>query len=99
MAKVVSNKSIPKRKPRKVNKHKQLLNDHRHRYEELLKSQGGHCALCNRQPTYNRRLDIDHDHDRMVIRGLLCFRCNRALPHWMTRDWLLRAADYVNREV
>lgn len=40
---------------------------------------------------------MDHDHKRMVIRGLLCFRCNRALPSWITREWLLRAADYVNR--
>lgn len=60
--------------------------------------QGGVCALCNRPPK-RRRLDIDHDHTRLVVRGLLCVRCNRALPAWITKEWLLKAAEYVDRSV
>ncbi len=38
---------------------------------------------------------MDHNHQLMYVRGLLCFRCNRALPSWMTPEWLRRAADYI----
>jgi len=65
-------------------------------YDELLVAQGGRCALCPAEPK-NRRLDLDHDHRTMQVRGLLCHRCNRALPDWVTADWLRRAADYVER--
>lgn len=81
--------------PKKLTKHQQLLKDSRPLYEKLLEAQGGHCALCSKKPTKNRRLDFDHDHKTMKIRGLLCFRCNRALPYWMNSEWLRRAANYV----
>lgn len=76
--------------------HADLLKANRHRYEALLEAQGGHCALCLRTPSLQRRLDLDHDHHRMVIRGLLCHRCNRALVAWISKEWLLKAAAYVN---
>ena len=65
-------------------------------YEELLAEQDGHCALCPQEPK-TRKLDIDHDHKTMQVRGLLCHRCNRALPDWVTPEWLRRAADYLER--
>jgi hypothetical protein len=89
------------RKPRKrkrINKHHVFLAQHRHRYDEIFEKQGGVCALCGRNPSPNRKFDLDHDHERMKIRGLLCSRCNRFLLSWMTREWLLKAADYVDRE-
>jgi hypothetical protein len=42
---------------------------------------------------------MDHDHKRMALRGLLCVRCNRALEAWMTREWLLKAADYIEGDL
>lgn len=88
-----------KRKPRRKSKHQLLLDEHRHRYPELLEAQGGKCALCPRVPSPKRRLDIDHNHKTMKIRGLLCSRCNRALVYWMTKEWLEAAAEYVDKEV
>lgn len=38
---------------------------------------------------------MDHDHQRMFVRGLLCVRCNRALANWMTIEWLLAAVEYL----
>ena len=64
-------------------------------YDEMLAGQGGHCALC---PAVEgkRRLHIDHDHKTLVVRGILCFRCNSALRSYLTADWMRRAADYLD---
>jgi len=57
-------------------KHKDFLNLHRHKYDEILKIQKGGCAICGRKPSETRRLDMDHCHtEPMRIRGLLCWRC------------------------
>ena len=63
-------------------------------YEQLLASQDGHCALCPTRPK-TRRLHVDHDHRTGMVRGLLCYACNRMLTTKATREWLLRAAEYV----
>lgn len=48
-------------------------------YDEMLQSQGGGCALCNRLPRPGKALHVDHDHETGRVRGLLCFTCNNAL--------------------
>lgn len=63
-------------------------------YDALLAAQDGHCALCPNEPK-TRRLHADHDHKTGEVRGLLCYRCNRALPGYVTAEWLRRAADYI----
>jgi hypothetical protein len=63
-------------------------------YERLLAAQGGHCALCPNVPK-TRRLHVDHDHKTGRVRGLLCYRCNRALPTYVTAEWLARALSYM----
>jgi hypothetical protein len=63
-------------------------------YEAMLAAQGGVCKLCGRPPK-TRRLAVDHDHKNGRVRGLLCYRCNRAIPNYVTADWLRRAADYI----
>lgn len=83
------------RKRKKPNKHAALLRQSRPFYEAILAMQGGGCALCGRRPSPRRRLDTDHDHKAMFIRGLLCHRCNRALPAWVSPEWLRRAAEYL----
>lgn len=74
--------------------HAQVLKTARESYDTLLRAQGGRCALCEAVPK-TRRLDIDHDHKTMRVRGLLCHRCNRGLPNWVTPAWLRRAALYL----
>jgi hypothetical protein len=66
-------------------------------YEEYVTLNGGEvCGVCERGPK-SRRLQRDHDHRTGKPRGLLCARCNRALPYWITRDWLLAAIVYLDR--
>lgn len=47
-------------------------------YDELLKRQGGKCAICRARPK-SKRLAVDHDHGTGEVRGLLCSRCNHDL--------------------
>lgn len=63
-------------------------------YYRMLAGQDGRCALCPSTPK-TRRFSVDHDHATGAVRGLLCHRCNRALPTWITAAWLHRAADYI----
>ena len=63
-------------------------------YVDRLARQGGGCAICGTTPK-TRRLNVDHDHRTGAVRGLLCHRCNRALPNWITVEWLLSAAIYL----
>ena len=44
----------------------------------VLQFQHGMCAICGRKGHY-LRLSLDHDHKSGKIRGVLCWRCNRAL--------------------
>jgi len=55
------------------------------------------CNICGRPAGPRRRLDRDHCHASGNARGLLCHRCNRALPEWVTEEWLLKAAAYLAR--
>lgn len=87
--------SVPRKRRAYPKKHRQLLDTARPYYPIMFTYQGGKCALCGREPV-KRRLDIDHDHHGMFIRGLLCVRCNRALASWMTAQWLRAAADYLD---
>jgi hypothetical protein len=56
------------------------------RYEEMLREQGGVCAICG-QPERHRDglsgkpkdLAIDHDHGSGNVRALLCSNCNTAI--------------------
>jgi hypothetical protein len=65
-------------------------------YDRLLEAQDGGCAICGATPK-TRRLHVDHDHHTGAVRGLLCHRCNRALPTWVTIPWLASAQLYIAR--
>ena len=60
---------------------------------EHVAAHGPACQICGNVP--KRGLDQDHDHKTNRTRGWLCHRCNRALPSWVTAEWLLDAAYYL----
>lgn len=83
----------PRPKPRQP-KHKRALEMP---YEQWVATFGERCGVCGRGPSEGRRLDRDHCHTSGRARGLLCVRCNRALPNWMSVEWLRSAAAYLAR--
>jgi len=63
-------------------------------YQSLLDSQKGVCAICG-NPS-RRKLNFDHDHKTMKVRGLLCSPCNTGLGKLGdTVDGLKRAIAYL----
>jgi len=54
-------------------------------YIDMLNSQGGKCAICDKPEIAKdrggtlRRLAVDHCHDTGKVRGLLCTKCNMIL--------------------
>lgn len=67
-------------------------------YETWVWHFGTRCNICGRPPAEGKRLHRDHDHRTGEPRGLLCHRCNRALPNWLTADWLRKALTYLTRD-
>jgi hypothetical protein len=65
-------------------------------YARLLLAQDGVCGICKRPPK-NLPLHVDHDHQTMEIRGLLCHRCNRGLG-FFKRECAVAVGEYLNRE-
>jgi hypothetical protein len=48
-------------------------------YNLMLERQQGVCTICGAPPSIQKRLGVDHDHESMKVRGLLCHKCNAAL--------------------
>lgn len=65
-------------------------------YDDLLRSQGGRCAICRKAPSPTKMLAVDHNHRTGVIRGLLCHLCNTGLGVFReSPDLMQRALDYL----
>lgn len=63
-------------------------------YDELFRRQSGRCAICGARPG-RFRLNLDHDHKTGLIRGLLCWKCNKQLDHFLLDNRLLKALNYI----
>ena len=56
----------------------------------------GCCAICKtHQSKLGKTLEVDHDHDTGVIRGLLCHKCNVGLGYYET--WKEKSRKYLKR--
>jgi hypothetical protein len=73
----------------------------REQYAEMLRQQGGGCAICGGTDLGKRsgyRLSIDHCHGTNRIRGLLCATCNLAIGYLRDDPELCRqAAAYLEQ--
>lgn len=68
----------------------------REQWEAVLEAQGGVCAICKGGPTGSRGFYLDHNHETLVIRGLLCGHCNTAIGMFSDDpERIARAIDYV----
>lgn len=72
-------------------------------YARMFKAQRGRCAICRTTEvgqTAKKNLCIDHCHKTNKVRGLLCFRCNRALGLFYDNPKVIaKAATYLLRSL
>jgi len=63
-------------------------------YERMFDSQKGCCAICKSKVSSKRtsRLFVDHCHDSLKVRGLLCSSCNHGLGLFKDSPTILKAA-------
>jgi hypothetical protein len=68
-------------------------------YDDMYIEQGGCCAICGKhQLEQQRRLAVDHCHITMIVRGLLCDRCNTAIGLFKEdRNTIINALDYLDK--
>ena len=72
------------------------------KYNEILASQNGVCAICGDHPPVRHKtngtvrfLDVDHNHQTNQVRGLLCMYCNRGLGYMRTATIMENAVKYL----
>ena len=62
-------------------------------FQKMELDQMGACAICEEFP--KTRLNVDHNHKTLQVRGLLCTRCNNGLAFVEDADYLARARRYL----
>lgn len=65
--------------------------------DEILDSQGGKCAICQKVFRASRDIHVDHDHASGQVRGILCSRCNTSLPILEDQERHESAVQYLNK--
>ena len=64
-------------------------------YQEMLDEQRNCCAIC--LEPFKKTPHIDHDHENLHVRGILCSGCNTGLGSFKDdSDRLRAAADYLD---
>ena len=70
------------------------------RYQEMLREQGGVCAICDQREKITdhasgktKDLAVDHDHVTGAVRALLCSACNTAIGLFNDDEKLLAKAQ------
>ena len=77
--------------------HRKFLREAQIDYDVLLAKQNNACAICGiSNEETSRGLVIDHNHETMSVRGLLCFPCNSGLAFFQESPTLLAmAVEYL----
>jgi nitrate/TMAO reductase-like tetraheme cytochrome c subunit len=64
--------------------------------DQILLEQNNKCYICSTDFTESVKLNIDHCHTTMKVRGLLCVNCNLGIGHFKDNIELLQSAiEYI----
>lgn len=66
-------------------------------YQLLLADQHGKCGICKLE--FTKTPHVDHCRASGVVRGLLCFNCNRAIGHFQDSVEIIQnAINYLSKD-
>jgi hypothetical protein len=72
-------------------------------YDVLFEKQLGVCAICDKPENLTKdgklhMLAVDHNHETLQVRGLLCMNCNTRLGYFEGKNLLSRMVSYLMRQ-
>jgi len=72
-------------------------------YEEIFAKQNGVCAICEKPENLTKdgklhALAVDHNHETLQVRGLLCMNCNTRLGYFEGKNILVKLMAYLMRQ-
>lgn len=68
------------------------------KYFALLESQHNRCAICQKSFSDEINTYIDHCHNTLDVRGILCFHCNTGIGHLRDNPmFVYRALCYLEK--
>jgi hypothetical protein len=84
---------------RKRNENKKPFTDKD--FDRWYQVQYGKCAICGKdESSFKRKLAVDHNHKTGIVRGLLCFKCNKGLGHFDEKPELfLKIIKYLQENM
>ncbi len=87
-------KRIKKPKPKKW-----TSKDFEKERAEFYEKQKGCCAICGKHESlFKNRLNLDHNHKTLQIRGLLCYFCNKFQVGRHTYESARKVFEYLKVE-
>lgn len=64
--------------------------------QKMSDAQGAKCAICNKHENeFKKKLSVDHRHHDGLVRGLLCFYCNKYRVGRFTLKTIKPVIDYL----
>jgi hypothetical protein len=72
-------------------------------YEAIFAKQNGVCAICEKPENLTKdgklhTLAVDHNHETLQVRGLLCMNCNTRLGYFESKGILVKLMAYLMRQ-
>jgi len=72
-------------------------------YEAIFAKQNGVCAICEKPENLTKdgklhALAVDHNHETLQVRGLLCMNCNTRLGYFEGKNILVKLMAYLMRQ-
>lgn len=84
---------------KKPKKKKWTSKDFEKERTEFFKKQKGKCAICGKhQNEFKKRLNLDHNHKTLQLRGLLCYYCNKFRVGRNTYEDAVKLINYLKVE-
>lgn len=65
------------------------------KHQKMLIEQNYCCKICSKKPQTKRPLVVDHCHKTGIVRGLLCYNCNRIITLLDDPNLLAKAKSYL----